>query len=124
MTVFLCTTCGTSYPEAAQPPARCGICEDERQYVPAAGQAWTAREALPAGHRNAWQRLEDGLFSVQTVPAFAINQRALLLRTPLGNILWDCIALLDAATEELANRVEAALHGPPASEDESVEAHR
>ncbi|MEX0579274.1 MBL fold metallo-hydrolase, partial [Enterobacter cloacae subsp. cloacae] len=33
--------------------------------------------------------------------AFAINQRALLLRTPHGNILWDCIANLDPATKTL-----------------------
>jgi glyoxylase-like metal-dependent hydrolase (beta-lactamase superfamily II) len=39
--------------------------------------------------------------SVQTIPAFGIDQRAFLLRTPHGNILWDCIALLDSATEEL-----------------------
>ena len=30
-----------------------------------------------------------------------IGARALLLRTPEGNILWDCIALLDDATEAL-----------------------
>ncbi len=35
------------------------------------------------------------------MPAFAINQRAFLLLTPQGNILWDCIALLDPATEAL-----------------------
>ncbi len=35
------------------------------------------------------------------MPAFGIGQRAFLLLTPAGNILWDCIALLDAATEEL-----------------------
>ncbi|WP_250454173.1 hypothetical protein [Caballeronia sp. ATUFL_M2_KS44] len=31
-------------------------------------------------------------------PAFAIGQRALLARSPAGNVLWDCIALLDDAT--------------------------
>ncbi|WP_218014822.1 MBL fold metallo-hydrolase [Teichococcus rhizosphaerae] len=101
MTVFLCTACGTFYPEAAAPPASCPICEDERQYVPAAGQSWTSREALAGRHRNAWRRHEPGLFSIQTVPAFAIDQRAFLLVTPRGNILWDCIALLDEATEAL-----------------------
>lgn len=103
MTVFLCTACGTAYPEAAAPPDACPICQDERQYVPATGQGWTGREALAQGHRNAWRRHEPGLFSVQTVPAFAINQRAFLLVTPHGNILWDCIALLDAATEALVH---------------------
>jgi hypothetical protein len=101
MTIFLCTACGTSFPDALQPPACCMICEDERQYVPAAGQAWVTREALAAAHRNAWTLHEAGLLSLQTVPAFGINQRAFLLRTPAGNILWDCIALLDPATEAL-----------------------
>jgi hypothetical protein len=101
MTIFLCKACGTSYPDAPQPPAHCPICEDERQYVPAGGQAWISREALAESHVNAWRQHEPGLLSVQTMPAFAINQRAFLLRTPVGNILWDCIGLLDDATEEL-----------------------
>lgn len=101
MTVFLCATCGTSYPDAAQPPTNCPICDDERQYVPASGQAWTTSAALEKTYRNAWQTLEPNLLSIQPVPALAINQRALLLRTPAGNILWDCIPLFDAATETL-----------------------
>jgi hypothetical protein len=101
MSIFLCAACGASFPEAPAAPARCPICEDERQYVPAAGQAWMVGEALAATHRNAWHLHEPGLLSLQTVPAFAINQRAFLLLTPAGNILWDCIALLDPATETL-----------------------
>ena len=101
MTVFLCATCGTSFPDAPHPPALCAICEDERQYVPPSGQVWLTREALTIEHRNAWCLHEPGLMSIQTVPAFAINQRAFLVRTAQGNILWDCIALLDAATEDL-----------------------
>jgi DNA-directed RNA polymerase subunit RPC12/RpoP len=101
MTVFLCTACGTAFPDAAAPPARCPICSDERQYVPRAGQSWIAREALAAAHRNAWRRHEPGLLSLQPVPAFAINQRAFLVATPAGNLLWDCVALLDPATEAL-----------------------
>ncbi|UPG74164.1 hypothetical protein MVG78_08600 [Roseomonas gilardii subsp. gilardii] len=101
--VFLCRACGTSYPPADAPPAACPVCQDERQFVPAEGQAWIARGDLPRTHRNAWHRHEPGLFSLQTVPAFAINQRAFLLATPAGNVLWDCIALLDPATEALVH---------------------
>jgi hypothetical protein len=101
MAVFLCTACGTSYPDAPRPPEHCPICEDERQFVPASGQSWMTCTALRDAHRNAWRSHEPGLLSLQTVPAFAINQRAFLLRTPVGNVLWDCIALLDPATEEL-----------------------
>lgn len=101
MTVFLCVACGVSYPDAPRPPGHCPICDDERQFVPASGQSWTARDALAETHRNAWRQHEPGLLSVQTLPAFAINQRAFLLLTPAGNVLWDCIALLDPATEAL-----------------------
>jgi glyoxylase-like metal-dependent hydrolase (beta-lactamase superfamily II) len=33
-------------------------------------------------------------------PSFAIGQRALLLRSPGGNILWDCVSLIDEALVE------------------------
>ncbi|MBM7119098.1 MBL fold metallo-hydrolase [Archangium primigenium] len=100
MPIHLCRACGTSY-DAPQAPEHCPICVDERQYVPRSGQAWTTPEALAAGHVNAWRQLEPGLFELHTRPDFAIGQRALLIRTPRGNILWDCLALLDAATETL-----------------------
>jgi glyoxylase-like metal-dependent hydrolase (beta-lactamase superfamily II) len=77
------------------------VCTDERQYIPGAGQRWTTLEELRRTHRNAFQQLEPDLFGIGTTPAFAIGQRALLVRTPAGNVLWDCIALLDAATIEI-----------------------
>ena len=77
------------------------ICEDERQYVPRAGQAWTTPAELSACHLNTWRRLEPDMFEIHTQPDFAIGQRALLARTPAGNVLWDCIALLDNATVDL-----------------------
>jgi hypothetical protein len=98
---FICTTCGTSYPPSDTPPAHCPICEDERQYLPASGQSWTTPHQLQSRHTNAWRRHEKGLFSLHTTPAFAIDQRAFLLQTAAGNILWDCIALIDDATVEL-----------------------
>ncbi|MDO9060311.1 MAG: MBL fold metallo-hydrolase, partial [Bradyrhizobium sp.] len=101
MPVHICSACGTSYPDASEPPRHCPICDDERQFVPPGGQAWTTPERLGRGHVNAWRQLEPDLFEIHTHPQFAINQRALLLRTADGNILWDCIALLDDATETL-----------------------
>ncbi|GEO15684.1 MBL fold metallo-hydrolase [Microvirga aerophila] len=101
MTTFICTACGTSYPSADTPPAHCPICEDERQYVPTSGQEWTTPDRLAAQHANAWRMHEKGLFSLYTQPAFAIGQRAFLLQTGSGNILWDCVALIDDATREL-----------------------
>ena len=101
MPIHICTTCGTSFPDASEPPTSCPICEDERQFVPRSGQGWTTPVRLAAGHANAWRKLEDGLFEIHTAPSFAIGQRALLLRTAQGNILWDCITLFDEATEAL-----------------------
>lgn len=101
MPAFICTTCGTQYAPSDTPPAACPICDDERQYVPPSGQSWTTLETLAKRHMNAFRELEPNLISITTFPAFGINQRAQLLRTPDGNILWDCIALIDRATVAL-----------------------
>jgi glyoxylase-like metal-dependent hydrolase (beta-lactamase superfamily II) len=98
MPAFICTTCGTQHAPSDAPPAGCAICQDVRQYVNALGQSWTTQDALRLTHMNAWRQVEPGLIGVGTVPAFAIGQRALLLRLPTGNVLWDCISLLDNAT--------------------------
>jgi len=98
--IVLCKTCGTSY-DAPREPQRCAICDDERQYVPATGQAWVDFATLTRTHTNKWQQIEPDLLTLKTVPAFAISQRAILLRTPQGNVLWDCIANLDPATHAL-----------------------
>jgi glyoxylase-like metal-dependent hydrolase (beta-lactamase superfamily II) len=101
MPAFICTTCGSQYPNTEAPPAGCLICQDDRQYINPAGQAWTTLEAMRKTHFNAFRRLEPRLMGVGTFPAFAIGQRALLLRKPDGNILWDCISFLDEATVTL-----------------------
>jgi hypothetical protein len=56
---------------------------------------------LRARNFNSFRQHEDGLIGIGTQPNFAIGQRALLLCTPHGNVLWDCIALLDDATVAL-----------------------
>lgn len=95
---FICVTCGTRFAERARPPERCPICEDERQYVGHQGQRWTTMEALRAGHRNRVEMLEPNLAGIGTEPPFAIGQRALLVQTAEGNLLWDCVTLLDDET--------------------------
>src|SRR3954465_4785862 len=100
---FLCTTCGTQYAATDQPPPSCAVCEEERQYVKPAGQLWTTHDALKRTHRNAIKAKEPGLIGVGVEPAFAIGQRALLLRSPGGNVLWDCVALLDPALVDMIN---------------------
>jgi glyoxylase-like metal-dependent hydrolase (beta-lactamase superfamily II) len=50
------------------------------------------------GYRNEIKEHEPDLVSILTVPRFAIGQRALLVRTQEGNLLWDCVTYLDRAT--------------------------
>jgi hypothetical protein len=97
---YICTTCGSQFAPTDGPPARCPVCEDERQYVPAGGQHWTLPADLARDHRNAVKPQEPGLTGIGTEPHFAIGQRALLVRAPGGNVLWDCVSLIDDATRE------------------------
>jgi hypothetical protein len=101
MPAFICTTCGTQHSPSEAPPAACLICTDERQFVPASGQSWTTLEGLRKAHSNKFRRLATGLTTIETTPAFGIGQRAILVRAPAGNVLWDCIALVDEATVDL-----------------------
>src|ERR1700731_4508279 len=100
MPYFICTTCGTQYAESDQPPAVCAICQDERQYVKVTGQQWTTLERLRLTNRSSIKYDEPGLIGIGIDPPFAIGQRALFLRTPRANILWDCLSLLDEAVVE------------------------
>ena len=98
MEKFICAQSGTQFTETAEPPSHCPICEDERQFVRHTGQEWTTLKRLSENHHN---RLEDEaqrLLGIGTEPEFAIGQRALLLQLPEGNLLWDCITLLDDQT--------------------------
>src|SRR5439155_7565604 len=51
-------------------------------------------------NRNSIKFKEPGLMGVGIEPHSAIGQRALSLRTPKANILWDCLPLLDEAVIE------------------------
>ena len=95
---FICVQCGTQFTETAELPSCCPICEDERQFVRHAGQAWTTLKRMAPGHRNRFKDEAPQLLGIGTEPEFAISQRALLLRSPDGNLLWDCITFLDEKT--------------------------
>jgi len=95
---FICVQCGTQFAESAEPPSHCPICEDERQFVRHIGQEWTTLTQLRAGHRNRLQDEVSQLLGIGTEPEFAIAQRALLLQSPGGNLLWDCITFLNDQT--------------------------
>jgi hypothetical protein len=96
---WICRTCGTQFAESEQPPRACPICDDQRQYVGYDGQTWTTLAHLQAdGFRNEFREQEAGLTGIGTTPSFAIGERALLVQHPEGNVLWDCISLIDDET--------------------------
>jgi hypothetical protein len=95
MQAYLCETCGVQYSPTSTPPERCPICQDERQYINWNGQTWTTLEDLRKQHKNALKLAEPGLWEISTEPGFAIGQRALLVQSPRGNLLWDCTCLVD-----------------------------
>ena len=100
MAFYICNTCGSQFSETMAPPPACPICDDERQYVPTSGQTWTTHDSMTRKFTNTFRQYEPNLMGIGTVPAFGIAQRALLIRTPEGNVLWDCVSLIDEATLE------------------------
>ncbi len=96
-TCYVCATCGVQFAHSSTPPSSCDICEDERQYVGWSGQRWTTLDELRKSHRNEI-REDFGLTGAGTKPTFAIGQRALLVQSAGGNVLWDCITVLDDET--------------------------
>jgi len=93
---YICRTCGVQYTPTPEPPAHCPICEDERQYIGWNGQQWTTLDELRGeGRTNAVEEIEPGLLHLITRPPIAIGQRALLVQTPDGLIMWDCVTLVD-----------------------------
>ena len=96
MTIWTCATCAIEHPDSDHPPHTCGICADERQYVPATGQRWTTQAEMAAeGHHAVITVLEPDLHAVDVVPEVGIGQRGLLLRTPAGNLLWEPPGFID-----------------------------
>ncbi|MGM7423572.1 MBL fold metallo-hydrolase [Cellulosimicrobium sp. CpK407] len=84
---WICCTCAV---EHAERPDVCAICADERQWVPATGQAWTTlAELAAAGERLVLEELEPDLFGLSSEPSVGIGQQAKVVRTPAGNLLWD-----------------------------------
>jgi hypothetical protein len=92
--------------------------QDPRQYVPAAGQTWTSLAKDQSTQKNLFKTdehdsrihyittkpLSDAELpaslasSTTTRKQLGIGQRAILLQTEHGNVLWDLVAFLDPAT--------------------------
>jgi hypothetical protein len=98
----ICVTCGVQY--GGDRPD-CPICLDERQWVGWDGQEWTSLARLrAAGHRGRVQAEGPGVTGIGAAPPTSIGQRALLVATPAGNVLWDMTTYLD---DELLAQVAA-----------------
>ena len=103
--VVQCATCGV---EHVEPIGTCAICADERQWVPAAGQAWTSlRELRETGHRVVFEELENGLLGLTVEPIVGIGQQSHLVSTPQGSVLWDVPPFLDRPAVDRVRK-----HGP------------
>ena len=100
--LLICNACGTQYDVTASSNKQdCAICDDPRQFVPPEGQTFTTLAKLKeSGHHNVFERdpVNPKVLSIWTEPKAFIGQRAMLLQTPSGNILWDMIAFLDQET--------------------------
>ncbi|KAF2234465.1 hypothetical protein EV356DRAFT_151623 [Viridothelium virens] len=100
--LLVCKACATQFDiPVTKPLSNCKICDDPRQFVPPQGQEWTSlRQLKHEGYTNKWQQdaVDKRVWSIWTEPKFGIGQRAILLETEQGNVLWDCIALLDKPT--------------------------
>jgi hypothetical protein len=103
---FICVTCGTQYAPNSKAPASCVICSDARQFVALDGQRWTTLDELQESHTNVFTAEEPGVESIHTSPTFAIGEHGFLIQTRDGNVLWDCVSLIDQATTERIRRLE------------------
>jgi hypothetical protein len=98
----ICKTCGTQFPKSSNIEI-CTICAEERQYIPEQGQSWTTHQKLLSSHKNRILKIDETLYEIVIEPNFAIGQRALLVISKSGNILWDCVPLLDTDTINFIN---------------------
>lgn len=95
---YICVTCGIQFAARVKEPDACPICQDERQYVGHDGQRWTTLDEYRKTHRNVIAEEESGLHTIHPQPKAGIGQRAFLVRTKEGNLLFDCVPPLDEAT--------------------------
>ena len=80
--------------------------------MPATGQAWTSLRRERGKHENGWKQdpHDDRIWSLYADPKvdkqhmftsgtdpwqLGIGERAILIKTPNGNVLWDLFSYLD-----------------------------
>ena len=111
---WICSTCAVEHAERTDV---CGICADERQWVPRDGQKWTTLAELRAsGTRVIVREFEPDLFAITSSPGVGIGQTSKLVRTDAGAVLWDPLGYVDddavAAVRALGEVVAIAASHP------------
>jgi glyoxylase-like metal-dependent hydrolase (beta-lactamase superfamily II) len=101
----ICTTCGTQYPPNKSVPQLCHICNDDRQYINEDGQSWTSMGSLVKAYHTQINKITTGLYSIKTTPDFALANRAFIVQSAGGNILWDCVPYIDSNAIEFINSI-------------------
>lgn len=99
--IWICETCAVETADLESPPKVCQICADERQWVPEGGPTWTTIEQLRSrGTRVVIDQVEPELWGVRCEPEVGIGQQMMVVRTPSGTVLFDCVGYLDDAAVE------------------------
>jgi len=75
-----------------------GVLEDDADAAPQVGDPQLAHVDAADRHAAALRELEPDLFQLTTTPQVAIGQRALIVRTPAGAVMWDCVTAVDDAS--------------------------
>lgn len=106
--LLICRACGTQFDVTEDMGLEsCRVCDDPRQYVPASGQSFTTLGKLrqsAEGYKLLFEREKDPtIWSITVEPKVGIGQRALLIQTPHGNVLWDLVCYLDEKAVEKVN---------------------
>jgi hypothetical protein len=97
--------CNVSNPLLQYANNHANLVQEPRQFVPPSGQSWTTLEKLQATHKNQFKQddKDSRIWSIFSTPQVAIGQRAIFIQTEAGNVLWDCISLLDQETIDFIN---------------------
>lgn len=96
--VISCAACGVEYgSDRSALPVVCPICADERQYVPATGQAWVTQAELAERSAVRIAELGAGQWGI-TAENVGIGQTMQVVATAAGVLLWDPTGLVDAST--------------------------
>ncbi len=114
---YICQLCGAHFPET-QRPTVCPICEDVRGlgFTPRGGARIGTLEELQRSYSLEIREEEPGLLGIGMKPDFSAGHRALVVQTDAGNVMWDCVALIDeegvAAVQRLGGLAALALSHP------------